>query len=123
MSRSKRSAAKQRKAAAQRSATKQRKAAAEQPGIIATETGPSEQRLGSARRRGRWAKTALAATATVGFGVWMLLARVTYAGHPKHPVRALSIPQPLYQVVRRNLLQAGIIAPATPPPDATTSTS
>jgi hypothetical protein len=53
----------------------------------------------------------------------MLLARVTYAGHPKHPVRALSIPQPLYQVVRRNLLQAGIIAPATPPPDATTSTS
>jgi hypothetical protein len=38
-------------------------------------------------------------------------------------VRPLSIPQPLYQVVRRNLLQAGIIAPATAPPDATTSTS
>ena len=53
----------------------------------------------------------------------MLLARVTYAGHPKHPVRALAIPQPLYQVVRRNLLQAGIVAPATAPPDATTSTS
>jgi hypothetical protein len=53
----------------------------------------------------------------------MLLARVTYAGHTKHQVRPLSIPQPLYQVVRRNLLTAGIIAPASAPPDATTSTS
>jgi hypothetical protein len=124
MSRSKRSAAKQRKAAAQRSATKHRLPAAGQAGVISVgETALSEQRLGSARRRGRWAKAALAAAATIGFCVWMLLARVTYAGHPKHPVRALSIPQPLYQVVRRNLLQAGIIAPATPPPDATTSTS
>ena len=123
MSRSKRSAAKHRKAVAERSATKQRSAAARPTGVVAAETAPPEQRLGSARRRGRWAKTALAAAATVGFGLWMLLARVTYAGHPKHRVRALSIPQPLYQVVRRNLLQAGIIAPATPPPDATTSTS
>ena len=65
----------------------------------------------------------LAGAAAIGFGLWMLLARVTYAGHVKHPVRALSIPQPLYQVVRRNLLQAGIVAPATAPPDATTSTS
>jgi hypothetical protein len=123
VSRSKRSAAKHRKAAAQRAATKERQVAAQQAGVIDAETGPSEQRVRSARRRGRWAKAALAAVATVGFGVWMLLARVTYAGHPKHPVRALSIPQPLYQVVRRNLLQAGIVAPATPPPDATTSTS
>jgi hypothetical protein len=53
----------------------------------------------------------------------MALARVTYAGHSKHPARPLSIPQPLYRVVRQNLLQGGILAPATAPPDATTSTS
>ena len=38
-------------------------------------------------------------------------------------MRPLGIPQPMYEVVRRNLLQAGIVAPATAPPDATTSTS
>ena len=82
-----------------------------------------EGRLAVARHRGRLAKTALGAGAVAGFAIWMMLARVSYAGHAKHPVRALSIPQPLYQVVRRNLLQAGIVAPATAPPDATTSTS
>jgi hypothetical protein len=69
------------------------------------------------------AKTFIAALGAVGFGAWMGLARVTYAGHPKHAVRPLAIPQPMYEVVRRNLLQAGILAPATAPPDATTSTS
>jgi hypothetical protein len=53
----------------------------------------------------------------------MVMARVSSAGHSKHPVRALSIPQPLYVVVRQNLLQAGILAPATAPPDASTTTS
>lgn len=82
-----------------------------------------EGRLALARHRRRLAKTVLGAGAVAGFVIWMMLARATYAGHAKHPVRALSIPQPLYQVVRRNLLQAGIVAPATAPPDATTSTS
>jgi hypothetical protein len=80
-------------------------------------------RIDAARRRARIAKTWIVALSAVGFGAWMGLARVTYAGHPKHRVRALAIPQPMYEVVRRNLLQAGIIAPATAPPDATTSTS
>jgi hypothetical protein len=80
-------------------------------------------RVGPARRRAQVAKIVVAAVAAVGFSVCLLLARLTYAGHAKHPVRALSIPQPLYEVVRRNLLQAGIMAPATAPPDATTSTS
>jgi hypothetical protein len=53
----------------------------------------------------------------------MMLARFTYAGHSKRPARALSIPPPLYRVVRQNLLQAGILAPATAPPDVATSTS
>ena len=80
-------------------------------------------RLAAARRRARSAKLGIAAAAVLSVGVSMALARVTYAGHAKHPVRALSIPQPLYRVVRQNLLQAGILAPATAPPDAATSTS
>jgi hypothetical protein len=61
--------------------------------------------------------------AVVSVGGWMGLARVTYAGHQKHAARPLAIPAPLYKVVRQNLLQAGIVAPATAPPDAATSTS
>jgi len=61
--------------------------------------------------------------AVISVGASMMLARITYAGHSKHPVRALSIPQPLYVVIRQDLLQAGILAPATAPPDASTSTS
>jgi hypothetical protein len=76
-----------------------------------------------ARQRARTAKAAVAAAAVVCVVVAMVLARVTYAGHAKHPARALAIPQPLYRVVRQNLLQAGILAPATAPPDIATSTS
>ncbi|MHB8643495.1 MAG: hypothetical protein ACYDA3_11500 [Gaiellaceae bacterium] len=80
-------------------------------------------RLAPARRRAHTAKVGIGAAAMISIGASMGLARVTYAGHSKHRVRALSIPQPLYVVVRQNLLQAGILAPATAPPDATTSTS
>jgi hypothetical protein len=61
--------------------------------------------------------------ALVCVGASMGLSRITYAGHAKRSTRALSIPQPLYRVVRQNLLQAGILAPATAPPDVATSTS
>lgn len=80
-------------------------------------------RLAPARRRAHAAKLGIGAVALVSVGGSMALARVTYAGHTKHPVRALSIPQPLYRVVRQNLLQAGILAPAIAPPDIATSTS
>jgi hypothetical protein len=53
----------------------------------------------------------------------MALARVTYAGHSKHGTGSLSMPQPLYQALRQNLLQAGVLAPATAPPDASTNSS
>ena len=80
-------------------------------------------RLAPARRRAQLAKLAVAVAAVGCVAASMTLARMTYAGHAKHPVRSLSIPQPLYRVVRQNLLQAGILAPATAPPDAATSTS
>ena len=75
------------------------------------------------RRRARFAKVAVGVVAVGGFGVCCALARVTDAGHAKQPLGSLSIPQPLYGVVRRNLLQGGILAPATAPADASTSTS
>jgi hypothetical protein len=80
-------------------------------------------RTEAVRRRARTAKIWIGATGTIVFGLTLGLARATYAGHPKHSVEPLSIPQPLYDVVRRNLLQAGVMAPATAPPDATTSSS
>jgi hypothetical protein len=85
--------------------------------------GPPESRRIAARRRSRTAKRWIVAIAAVGFGATMALARVTYAGHPKRGAGSLAIPQPLYQAVRQNLLQAGVLAPTTAPPDATTSTS
>ena len=104
-----------------RARAKERKRAAVRPAVQPADAESS--RLAPARRRARTAKLAIGAAAVVSVGASMALARVTYAGHAKHPVRALSIPQPLYRVVRQNLLQAGILAPAIAPPDTTTSTS
>jgi hypothetical protein len=115
MSRSRRARLKERKRA---SALPVQKSAAPQ---ARPDAEPS--RFAARRRRAHTAKIGLGAAAMISLGTSMGLARVTYAGHSKHPVRALSIPQPLYLVVRQNLLQAGILAPATAPPDATTSTS
>jgi hypothetical protein len=84
---------------------------------------PPASRIGAARRRARAAKIGLGAAALVGLGAAMGLSRVSYAGHSKRSIETLAIPQPLYEVVRRNLLQSGILAPATAPPDATTVTS
>jgi hypothetical protein len=57
------------------------------------------------------------------FGAAMLFARTSYAGHPKHPPRPLAAPPRFVKVVRENLLQAGIVAPAEAPADAATSVS
>jgi hypothetical protein len=118
MSRSKRARVKSRRRVDAGSPSVQRS-----PSCDAALPAAETSRLGSARRRARIAKLGVGAAAAVGLGVAMGMARVTYAGHSKHAIRTLSIPQPLYEVVRRNLLQAGILAPATAPPDATTSTS
>jgi hypothetical protein len=57
------------------------------------------------------------------FGAAMLFARASYAGHPKRPPRPLAAPPRFVHVVRENLLQAGIVAPAQAPPGAATSVS
>ena len=61
--------------------------------------------------------------AILGFGVAMALARVSYAGHPKKPARPLAAPPRFVKIVRQNLLQAGMVAPAQAPPDANTASS
>lgn len=110
-----------------RARAKERKHAQVRPPQVASEARtspePGPARVAPARRRAAAAKLGVGAVAVATLGVAMALARVTYAGHTKHPVRSLSIPEPLYRVVRENLLQGGILAPATAPPDATTSTS
>jgi hypothetical protein len=86
-------------------------------------TATRESRLAAPRRRARLAKTALGAGGAVVFGTAMLLARVSYGGHPKRPPQPLGAPPHFVDVVRRNLLEAGIVAPAQAPPDAATSVS
>ena len=93
------------------------------PGAQGDSGAGRDRRIATARHRARLAKLAVAAIAAGAFGACTVLARVTYAGHAKQPVDSLAIPQPLYEVVRRNLLQGGILAPASAPPDAATTTS
>jgi len=80
-----------------------------------------EKRLEPARRRVTAAKVALAATGACVFLGVAALARVAYPGHAKRHSRALSPPQRFVQIVRRNQLQAGILAPAQAPPEATSA--
>jgi len=53
----------------------------------------------------------------------MVFARHSYAGHPKEPVSALAASPRFVRIVRRNLLQAGVVAPAEAPPGAATAVS
>jgi hypothetical protein len=80
-------------------------------------------RRDAALRRARIAKTVVVAGALLTMTMVMAFARITYAGHVKHASPPLVIPKPLYDVVRRNLLQAGILAPATAPSSVVTGSS
>jgi hypothetical protein len=84
--------------------------------------GP-DSRVAAVRRRTRLAKVAAGFALPAVFGGAIGLARATYAGHPKHPSRPLAVPKSFYLVIRQNLLQNGILAPAQAPPDAQTSSS
>ena len=87
------------------------------------ETVVHESRLRAPRRRAHRAKAALGVGGALVFGAAMLLARASYGGHPKRPPHPLAAPPSFVEVVRRNLLQAGIVAPAQAPPEAATSVS
>src|ERR1051326_9090272 len=80
-------------------------------------------RLEAARRRVAAAKVGAVGVAIVAFGAALGLSRVSYAGHSKKPLRPLAAPPRYVEIVRRNLLQAGIVAPAQAPPGASTSSS
>ena len=81
------------------------------------------EQLESARRRAGVAKALFGAVGALVFGIAMVLARHSYAGHPKHPATPLTAPPRFVSIVRQNLLQAGIVAPAQAPPGASTSVS
>jgi hypothetical protein len=82
-----------------------------------------DPRIQEAWRRAWIAKRALAAVGVIVFGCAMVLARLTFAGHPKQVVRPLSAPPKFVDTVRQNLLQAGLAAPAKAPPGAATGVS
>ena len=82
-----------------------------------------ESRHAEARRRASLAKVGVGLAIPAVFGGSIALARATYAGHPKHPSKPLAVPKSFYSVIRENLLQNGILAPAEAPPDAQTSSS
>lgn len=84
---------------------------------------PPSPRIAAARQRSLRAKGALAVTGAVVFGAAAVFARVSYAGHPKHRPTALAAPPAFVHIVRQNLLEAGLLAPADAPPGAATSVS
>lgn len=79
--------------------------------------------LQGARRRALGAKAGLAALGAAVFGAAMVFAQHSYAGHAKEPVSALEAPQRFIRVVKQDLLQAGVVAPAQAPPGAATAVS
>ena len=64
------------------------------------------------------AKAGVKSVAIVGFAAAVAFSRVSYAGHSKKPLRPLAAVPRYVQIVRQNLLQAGIGAPAQAPPGA-----
>jgi hypothetical protein len=85
--------------------------------------GGGNPRLDLARRRARFAKAVFGTGGAVVFGAAMFFARQSFAGHPKSPAHPLVAPPRFVSIVRKNLLQAGVVAPAQAPPGATTSVS
>jgi hypothetical protein len=81
------------------------------------------EELATAQHRAAAAKGILAGVGTCVFVVGMVFARHSYAGHPKQPASALAASPRFVRIVRRNLLQAGVVAPAEAPPGAATAVS
>jgi ABC-type Fe3+-siderophore transport system permease subunit len=80
-------------------------------------------RHAAARRRAQLAKTALAAAAAVTFFGGIGLVRAHVSSHHKRKLQPLAAPKRFTAVVQRDLLAAGIMAPAEAPPGAATAVS
>lgn len=104
-------------------ARERRRVAAASPPAAAKPHIAGKPRVRAARRRVAAAKVGVVGVAIVGFGAALGFSRLYYAGHPKKPLQPLAAPPRYLQIVRQNLLQAGIVAPTQAPPGAATSTS
>jgi hypothetical protein len=80
-------------------------------------------RIASARRRARYAKTALTAAGVAVFAAGVSLAQGNAPGHTRRQVRPLAAPKRFQKAVQRDALDSGLLAPAQAPPRATTSVS
>jgi hypothetical protein len=86
-------------------------------------TSASGGRLEPARARVRLARLALGGGGVALFGLVAVLARAHHPGHAKRPASALDPPARLLQVVRRDRLQAGLLAPAEAAPEVASAPS
>ncbi len=86
-------------------------------------SGARAAELRSARRRAFGAKAGVASLGAVAFGIAMVFSQRSYAGHPKGSATALEAPTRFVEVVKRDLLQGGVVGPAQAPPGAATSVS
>jgi hypothetical protein len=80
-------------------------------------------RHAAAWRRARIAKIALATVGALTFIGGTELVRLNIASHHKVKLQPLGAPTRFTDIVRQNLLQAGIMAPAQAPPGAETALS
>jgi hypothetical protein len=67
--------------------------------------------LAAARLRAHRVKVAFVLTAASIFIATMIFARISYAGHSKHHLSLLNAPNRFVRVVKKNRLQAGVVAP------------
>jgi hypothetical protein len=79
--------------------------------------------VGSARLRARRAKWCFGAGAVVIFVAGVAATRATVAGHGHQPIRPLAAPPRFVHVVRRDALQAGLLAPPVASPGVATAQS
>lgn len=82
-----------------------------------------KEELAAARRRANATKVGFVAAVAVLFVGGMSFARNAYAGHAKAPVVPLAAPGRYERIVKKNLLQAGVVAPAQAPPGAASAPS
>jgi hypothetical protein len=82
-----------------------------------------QEELAAARRRANATKVGFVTAVTVLFVAGMSLARNAYSGHAKAPIVPLATPGRYERIVKKNLLQAGVVAPAQAPPGAASAPS